>query len=45
VADADMLQADFYGDLFSENDASLPVTLPETGNWRGVDALLDLARD
>lgn len=41
VADADMLQADFYSDIPSENSNILPAT----GNWRGVDALLKLARD
>ena len=41
VADADMLQADFYGDMPLEDEAPLPVT----GNWRGVDALVQLARD
>lgn len=41
VADADMLQADFYSDILSDDLASLPAT----GNWRGVNALIHLARD
>lgn len=45
VADADMLQADFYGEILSDDGAPLATTLPDTGNWRGVDALLHLARD